>query len=87
MRQPKYGAAGGIATGFDACWHGAVIGIGIALISARVLKGFVFGISTRDPLTYVVIASTIMLVALVAAALPAWRATRVSPIVALRAND
>jgi putative ABC transport system permease protein len=66
---------------------GAVIGIGIALMSARVLEGFVFGISTRDPLTYVVIASTIMLVALVAAALPAWRATRVSPMVALRAND
>lgn len=66
---------------------GALVGIGIALVGARMLEGFVFGISTRDPLTYSVIAVSMLLVAVVAASLPAWRATRISPMAALRGND
>jgi putative ABC transport system permease protein len=66
---------------------GALVGVAIALIGARALEGFVFGISARDPLTYILTAAGMMLVALMAAALPAWRATHVSPMLALRGND
>jgi putative ABC transport system permease protein len=66
---------------------GALVGVSVALIGARALEGFVFGIGARDPLTYLLSVACMMLVALIATSLPAWRATRISPMLALRGND
>jgi hypothetical protein len=51
-----------------------------------VVEGFLFGISARDPLTLVSVAPILGCVALIACAIPAWRAAGVNPAVALRSE-
>lgn len=63
---------------------GALAGLVIAVVGARVLESFVFGVSARDPATLAAIVALMLIVALTASALPAWRATRVNPMEALR---
>lgn len=66
----------------------ALVGLGIGLVAAlalsRVLRSMVFGISTTDPLTFVLIPLLLLTVTAVASWLPARRATRVDPLEALR---
>ena len=67
-------------------------GIGIALggtgalVATRALEGLLFGVTSEDPATFVAASLVLLLVALVASWVPAWRATRVDPIVALRSE-
>ncbi len=63
---------------------GVAIGIAFAFVLTRTLRGFLFGISTSDPLTFISTAALLTLVAIAASYFPARRATRVDPIVALR---
>jgi putative ABC transport system permease protein len=67
-----------------------LLGVGLgavaALIAARALSGFLYGISASDPLTYAGVAVILTLVATLATLLPARRATRVDPASALRAE-
>jgi predicted permease len=63
---------------------GMVIGLVAAMGAAQLLRSQLVGIGPRDPLTFVVIGVTMALVAAVAAWLPARRASRVDPMVALR---
>jgi putative ABC transport system permease protein len=65
---------------------GILIGLGGALALTRLMKTMVFGVSVTDPLTYVTIVSLLTLVAPLACWIPARRATRVDPMVALRAD-
>ncbi len=67
---------------------GAGIGIGIALAVglSRVLRGMLYGVNAFDPLTYSGLALALALVAFVATWLPARRAARVDPNIALRAE-
>jgi predicted permease len=65
---------------------GIVIGILLAVSLSRVLRGMLFGVSAFDPLSYVVLTLVLAAVALFASWLPARRASRVDPGVALRAE-
>lgn len=63
---------------------GIAIGIGIALILTRVMSTFLFGVGPMDPLTYATVSAVLAAVTLAATYLPAHRASRVDPVVALR---
>jgi predicted permease len=65
---------------------GAVVGLLAALASTRALQSLLYAVSPTDPLTLAVVLLLLLLVALIAAYLPARRAQRVDPIVALRAE-
>jgi len=63
---------------------GILVGLIVALALTSLLKALLFEVSAQDPTTFVLVAIMLSLVALVACYLPARRATRVDPLVALR---
>jgi putative ABC transport system permease protein len=69
---------------------GGIVGAGIALGLAgcfavsRLLESFLYGLSPTDPLTYASLTTLIAAIGLIASYVPAWRATRVDPLIALR---
>jgi putative ABC transport system permease protein len=63
---------------------GIALGAALALLSTSVLKSYLYDVSTTDPLTFVGIAVLLIGVALLACYVPARRATKVDPLVALR---
>ena len=65
---------------------GILIGIGVAMAVTRVMSTFLFGVGPTDPVTYAAVSGTLAVAALVGTYLPARRATRVDPLVALRAE-
>jgi putative ABC transport system permease protein len=68
----------------------AIIGVALGLMAAlaltRVMEGLLFGVSATDPLTYMIIALLLMFVALLACYIPARRATKVDPLIALKSE-
>jgi putative ABC transport system permease protein len=63
---------------------GAVIGLAAAFALTRWMSSMLFGISPSDPVTYALVLLIALIAALLACAIPARRATRVDPLVALR---
>jgi predicted permease len=63
-----------------------VIGVAGAFAATRLLNSLLFGVGASDPVTFIAIVFLVSAVAFVAAWLPARRATRVNPIIALRAE-
>ena len=63
---------------------GLAVGLALALGAGQLLRSQLIGVGPRDPVTYLGIALLLALVALVASWLPARRAARVDPMVALR---
>jgi predicted permease len=63
---------------------GIVLGLGIAAAGVRLLGSLLYGVGQMDPLTWIAAPAIVAAVALVASWLPARRATRVDPMVALR---
>ena len=63
---------------------GVVVGLAAAAGVSQILVTFLFGLSTLDPVTFVSVAALLMAVALLAGYVPARRATKVDPMVALR---
>jgi putative ABC transport system permease protein len=73
-----------IAHGMVAVSIGVLIGLGAALALTRLVENFLFGVSATDPLTFVLGALLLTLVALLACWVPARKATKVDPLVAIR---
>jgi putative ABC transport system permease protein len=65
---------------------GIVVGLAGALFLSHFLRTQLYGISVLDPLTFAIVPTAVMLVGLLACLIPARRATRVDPMVALRAE-
>ncbi len=63
---------------------GLSIGIVVSVFAARLFAKSLFGLSSFDPPTMILAAVTISIAAILAAYLPAWRASRVDPVIALR---
>jgi putative ABC transport system permease protein len=63
---------------------GIAVGLGGAYALSRALASLLFGVDARDPITFLVVAATLMAIALAACLGPAWRGSRIDPIVALR---
>jgi putative ABC transport system permease protein len=63
---------------------GTAIGLAAAALLARTIASFLHGVSPWDPLTFIAAPAALSLVVLLASALPAWRAARLDPTLALR---
>ena len=63
---------------------GAAVGLLVSLLVTRALASLLFGVSATDPLTFIAVPIVLALVAMLACYLPARRAMRVDPIIALR---
>jgi putative ABC transport system permease protein len=65
---------------------GIVLGLGLAAALVRVMATLLFGVSQHDPSTFTLVALIMIVVGIVATLVPAYRATRVDPIVTLRSE-
>ncbi len=65
---------------------GLVLGLTASLVTSRVLASLLYGVTPSDPLTYAAVALLLAAVALLASYLPARRAARVDPVIALRSE-
>jgi putative ABC transport system permease protein len=63
---------------------GAAAGVVAALLVTRMISGMLYGVTAKDPLTFAVTGLVLIFTALAACYIPAYRATRVPPMVALR---
>ena len=75
-----------VGNGLALALIGIAIGSAGALVATRALQRLVFGVSTTDPGVFVLVAVALTVVAATAAAVPALRASRVDPLVALRSE-
>lgn len=75
-----------VVEGMTPALAGIVIGVVGALAAGRLLQSMVFGVSAWDPITLAVVAAGLTVVALLATLIPAYRASRVDPLVVLRGN-
>jgi putative ABC transport system permease protein len=73
-----------IGEGLKLVLIGIVLGLGTSFVLTRVMSSLLFGVSATDPLTYISISILLISVALLASYIPARRAARVDPLIALR---
>jgi predicted permease len=73
-----------VGQGMKLAATGVAVGLLAALALHSVMKSLLYGVSATDPLTFVAVSFVLMLIAAIACYIPARRATRVDPVVALR---
>jgi ABC-type antimicrobial peptide transport system permease subunit len=73
-----------LRTGVTLALSGIVIGVAGAAMLTRLLTSLLYGVSATDRMTFVVVPLALFAIALAACLIPARRATRVEPLVALR---
>jgi putative ABC transport system permease protein len=65
---------------------GLAVGVVAALATVRVVKTLLFGVTPQDPLTLAAAGVSLLAIAILACSVPAWRAARVDPMIALRGD-
>jgi putative ABC transport system permease protein len=75
-----------LGSGLLLALSGVGLGLIVALVAARLMRTMLYGVAPADPLTFVSVAVTLSLVALLSSLVPAWRASRVNPVVALKSE-
>jgi putative ABC transport system permease protein len=73
-----------LGQGFKVVLVGLALGVAGALALTRVIRSLLFGVTPSDVLTFVVVSLLLIVVALIACSLPARRATKVDPLIAMR---
>ncbi len=73
-----------VRQGMSLAGIGIVLGLVAAIAATRLMVSLLFGVDATDPLTFIAIALLLAFVALAACWIPAWRATKVDPMIALR---
>jgi putative ABC transport system permease protein len=73
-----------LRNGFKLALIGIVVGLATAFAATRLMSTLLYGVSATDPATFLIDALLLGGVALLACYIPAWRATKVDPLVALR---
>jgi putative ABC transport system permease protein len=75
-----------LGDGMRTVFVGVVVGIALAIAAGRLIGALLYGITPSDPMVLLTVSLVLLLVAAAATLLPAWRAARVDPIKALRAD-
>jgi ABC-type antimicrobial peptide transport system permease subunit len=73
-----------VGRGMALAMIGVAVGLGASYALTRLMKTLLFGVSATDPLTFTLIALSLGLIALLACWIPARRAAKVDPMIALR---
>ena len=73
-----------VGSGMSLALVGVVLGVGVSFALTRLMGSLLFGVTPTDPLTFAFVTLGLLLVALCACAIPASRATKLDPLVALR---
>jgi putative ABC transport system permease protein len=75
-----------LGRGLRLSMSGLAVGVMAALLLSRTLRGFLYGVDSRDPATFMMVAVVLVLVSLAASLLPARRATAADPIIVLKTD-
>ncbi len=75
-----------LAQGLRVSLYGVIGGILTAIALTRFLEALLYGVAATDSLTFAMVTALVLGVAVLAAAFPAWRATRIDPVKSLRAD-
>jgi putative ABC transport system permease protein len=75
-----------LRSGLTLALTGVVLGLVVAALATRLMSTLLHDVSALDPATYVAVGIGLSLVAVVASLVPAWRATRLNPVIALKAE-